>query len=265
MMKIKDNFLYLCADKELIKLDLKTLTVISRNTIFPKNGKSRDFIIDQDYIYFREFCTCFKIHANNLSIVNQWKLGQDLSSDICGITSDGTYFYAGLRNGPLATIHKETNEVNYHHVSDASIWTLKIDKYLYGGNVNGELLKIDKQTHKVLQCQSIHKKNLKSLLLTSNQVYTASQDLSVGIIDLATFNCIARIKKCHNKMFYIVGIWKDYLITASPPCGETKLWNIFDYSHYKTIKKATWNMIIKDHDLYILDGSSILCANLNAL
>ncbi|MGF7059666.1 hypothetical protein [Brassicibacter mesophilus] len=265
MMKIEDDIIYVCSDKNIIKVDKNTTKVMATKEVFPKNGKSRDFIIDGKFMFFREFCTCYKIDTDTLTIINEWQLGNDLTSDICGICSDDSNLYAGIRNGPLAVINKETNQVKYYNVSDSSIWTIKSEDFIYAGNVNGELLKIDKTSFKLVQHTKIHKKNLKSMLLTKNNIYTASQDLSFVIMDKEIRNSIDRYKNCHKKMFYLVGAWKDYIITASVPCGEMKIWDTANHSLYRTIEKASWNMTINDDNLYLMDGGTISFVGINKL
>ncbi|WP_273324142.1 hypothetical protein [Vallitalea guaymasensis] len=265
IMKIDGNIIYVCSDKNIIKIDKNTSNVIDCKKVFPKNGKSRDFIINGDFIYFREFCTCYRIDSDTLTIMNEWKLGNDLRTDICGICTDERNFYAGIRNGPLAIINKKTGQLKYYNVSDSSIWTIKADDFIYAGNVNGQILKIDKLSYHLIKYANIHKKNLKSMLLTKEYIYTGSQDLSLGIIDRETIECIDKYKNCHKKMFYLVGKWKNYIITASVPCGETKVWDISNHSLYKTINKATWNMTIKDSKLYMMDGGMISYVDMNKL
>lgn len=263
--KIHKNKIYICSDKKIMLVDLKTHDMLASREILPKNGKSRGFIIDGNMMFFREFCTCYAIDMGSLNIVHTWQLGHDLTSDICGICGDETHYYAGIRNGPLAIINKETNRVQYHQVSESSIWTIEADDFIYAGNVHGDLLKIDRTAYTLVNHMPIHKKNLKSMLLTNNKLYTASQDLSFAVIDKETLNVIDRYKKCHRKMFYLVGTWRDYVLTASVPCGEMKVWDITNHTLYRTLDKATWHMTISGDKLYIMDAGTLSFIDLQQL
>jgi len=95
-----------------------------------------------------------------------------------------------------------------------------ISDSIYAGNVDGDLLEIDKSNIKILRKKTIHKNNLKSLLLAEDLIYTASQDLSIAKVDKNTLDLIACQKRCHKKMFYLAGIWQDYLLTAHVAKGN---------------------------------------------
>ncbi|NLY88373.1 MAG: hypothetical protein GX085_01960 [Firmicutes bacterium] len=264
-LKKAGDILYAIAGKELIKIDSSTGRVIQREAIFPKDSKTRKFVIDKDAIYCRDFCRLYKIDLETLKINNTWELGTDLSSDICALGFDEDHVYASIRNGGFAVIQKATGEVKVYSVSESSIWEMIISDYIYAGNVAGELLVIDKHDIKVLKKEAIHKKNLKSLLLVGDVIYTASQDLSIAKVDKNTLETIASHKRCHKKMFYFAGIWRDFLLTVSPPCGEMKIWNEPDLSLYKPIWRGTWGSFIDGDILYEIGGNTIYCSNLNDL
>lgn len=264
-MKVVNDLIYICSEKSIIKINKNTGELIKSQKVFPKNRRSRQFFVDGKFLYCREFCKLYKIDTDSLTVLHEWELGTDLSSDICAIDFDEEKLFAGIRNGPLAVIDKESKNAEYYGVTDSSIWTMVVDEYIYAGNVNGELLVIDKANFEVLHCENVHKKNLKSLIVTKNTIYTAAQDLSLAAIDKETFNTISKIKGCHKKAFYILGIWTDFLITVSPPCGEMKLWNLSDFSLYKTIPKATWNMLIDEDILYMIDTEGISFIQMNKL
>lgn len=66
-------------------------------------------------------------------------------------------------------------------------------------------------------------------------------------------------------MFYLVGYWKNYIITMSPPCGEMKFWDMLDLSLYKTIYRASWDSFIEGDILYEKEGISIVRSKLKDL
>jgi hypothetical protein len=178
---------------------------------------------------------------------------------------DEANVYASIRNGGFAVIHKATGEVKGYSISESSIWEMIISEYIYAGNVDGNLLVIDKPGIKVLKKKAVHKKNLKSLLLEDEIIYTASQDLSIVKINKDTLEIIDSHKHCHKKMFYYAGIWQDFLLTVSPPCGEMKIWNKQDLSLCKTIGRGTWGSFIDGDILYEISGNTIFCSDLNEL
>jgi len=113
--------------------------------------------------------------------------------------------------------------------------------------------------------KAIHKMNLKSLLLEGDVIYTASQDLSIAKIDKGTLEPIAVQKHCHQKMFYLVGIWKDYLLTVSPPCGEIKVWHRPDLRLRKVIPIGTWGSFIDWGVLYEIHKNKIVQSHVEDL
>lgn len=265
LMQIVDDYIYIASDHNLIKVDKKTYEIVNLKKVFPKNGKARAFIVDGKSIYFREFCNLYRIDTMSFEITYEWKLGLDLTSDICGMSCDDKNVYIGMRNGPLAVIDKNTTEVSYHNVSSSSIWAIKADDYLYAGNVDGNLLVIDKDSLEVVEQIKLHKKNLKSLIVTDNKIYTASQDLSFSILDKETLKTLDVYKKCHKKMFYLVGIRCGHVITASKPCGEMKIWDMNNKELCKTIAGASWNMTIDDERLYYIKDDELLYTELNEI
>ncbi len=264
MMKILSNIIYILSEKSIILVDKESGNCIKKKEVFKKNRRSRQFFIDGDYLYCREFCTLYKVDVHTLEILYQWELGTDLSSDICGIDYDKHFIYAAIRNGPLAKINKQTKTVTYHPLTTSSIWDIKVIDKIYGGNVNGELLIIDKESLDVKLIKA-HKKNLKSLIITKDTIYTGSQDLSLGVFDKNTMLETGRIKKCHQKMFYVLGIWSDFIITVSAPCQEMKIWHKKDLALHKKIPYGNWNMAIDKDILYRMTSEGIFYIDMNDL
>lgn len=265
LMQVVDDYIYIASDHDLVKVDKKTYEIVKLKKVFPKNGKSRAFIVDGKNIYFREFCNLYRIDTKSFEITYEWKLGLDLTSDICGMSCDDKNVYVGIRNGPLAVINKNTTEVSYHNVSNSSIWAIEADDYLYAGNVDGDLIVIDKDSLEMVEQIKLHKKNLKSLIVTDDKIYTASQDLSFSILDKETLKTLDVYKKCHKKMFYLVGVRHDHVITASKPCGEMKIWDMKNKELRKTIAGASWNMTIDDKRIYYIRDDELLYTELNEI
>lgn len=257
------NILYVISGKKFIKVDSNTGEILQKAEVFAKDSKTRRFIIDKDVIYCRDFYRLYKIDAGTMEIISRWELGSDLSSDICALGSDETNIYASIRNGGFAVINKSSGEVKTYAVSDSSIWDMIVSDRIYAGSVDGNLYVIDKAGFKVLDSKPIHKKNLKSLLLEGDVIYTASQDLSIAKVNKNTLDVIDRKKRCHNKMFYIAGIWQDCLVTVSPPCGEMKVWNKSDFSLYRTVNRGNWDSFIDGDRLYEKADNRIVCTDLD--
>lgn len=232
--------------------------IINSKEVFNKNGKSREFIIDGNSIYIKDFYDLYEYDKNTLTLLHKWVLGTDLSSDINKLGSDNKNIYASIRNGSLAVIDKISKKIISYKVSDYSMWDYIVTSdYLYAGNVNGDFLVIDKNDFTVLQCTHLHKKNLKSLLLLDDVIFTASQDLSMKAVDINSLKLKLEAKKCHRKMFTIVGNYQNHIITTSPPCRETKIWNKNDFSLCEILPFASWNMIMIDNSLLFDDRNGI--------
>jgi len=256
------NILYIISGKEFVKVDCITGEVLQKAEPFFQNNKTRDFVIDKDAIYCRDFYRLYKIELETMEIIDRWELGSDLSSDVCALGYDETNIYVCIRNGGLSVIHKNSGEMKSYKISESSIWDIIVGDYIYAGNVEGELLVIDKADIKILKKKAVHKKNLKSLLPVGDVIYTASQDLSVAKVDTETLVIKDHRKRCHKKMFYFAGTWRDFLLTVCPPCGEMKLWNSSDLSLYKAMNRGTWDSFVEGDFLYEKIGNSIVATDL---
>lgn len=259
---VMDEFYCYCLSENIIyKYSLHEFKLIKKNEIFTKKGLSRALLIDNEFLYCRDFYSLYVLDKNTLQQLNLIQLGNDLSSDICGITSDDNYIYACIRNGDIAKISKQNLEkIQFLKLSNSSIWSIKVDNnYLYAGNVEGELLKIDKENMEITQKIKPHKQNLKSIIIDGNEIITASQDKTITIIDLDNFNVKSVYKKLHNKMFFLGGVWRKRLITSSFPCGEIKVWDKGDFSLINTIEmpKALSGRIIINNDTIYLSSRKI--------
>lgn len=258
VMKTERQNLYILNNKTLLIYNSDNKTIIQSKEMFDKKGESRDFIIDGNSIYMKDFCVLYEYDKKSLSLLNKWILGTDLSSDINKIDSDNQNVYASIRNGTLAVISKSSKEVIYYKISNYSMWDYIVTPgCLFAGNVNGDLTIIEKKDFKVLQNVHLHKKNLKSLYLLNDFIFTASQDLSMKVVDIKNLEIKLEVKKCHKKMFTIIGGYKNYIVTTSPPCGQTKIWNRNDLSLCDILPFSSWNMIMIDNSLLYDDRNGI--------
>ncbi|MDE6763674.1 MAG: hypothetical protein K2J73_08360, partial [Oscillospiraceae bacterium] len=121
-----------------------------KKEIFEKDGLARILIADENRIFISDFCTLYVLNEENFEIVAKMKLGEDLSSDICGMTADDKKIYCSIRNGKIITVDKNSFGKNAYDISDASMWRLNTyDKYLLCGTVDGQLLLLDRDTMSV--------------------------------------------------------------------------------------------------------------------
>lgn len=258
VMQTEGQNLYILNNKTLLIYNSDNKVLVQSKEVFNKKGKSRDFIIDGNSIYMKDFCALYEYDKNSLSLLNKWILGTDLSSDINKIDNDNQNVYASIRNGTLAVINKSSKDVIYYKISEYSMWDYIVTPdYLLAGSVNGELIIIGKNGFNVLQSIHLHKKNLKSLYLFNDLIFTASQDLSMKIVDIKNLEMKLEVKNCHKKMFAIIGSYKNHIVTTSPPCGQTKIWNRNDLTLCDMLPFSSWNMIMVDNSLLFDDRNGI--------
>lgn len=256
------DVLFIIQGKEIAKVDAETGSVIQSNAVFPEDNRTRDLVIDEDVIYCEDFYRLHKVDLATLEVVQTWALGSDLRSDVCSVGFDDCKIYASIRNGAFAVIDKASYEVKNYPVSQTSIWEMIISDYIYAGNVAGEFLVIDKELIAVVNSKAVHRKNLKSLLLEGDIIYTASQDLSIAKTNINTLDTILVKKHCHRKMFYLAGIWENYLMTVSPPCNEMKIWDKNELTLIKEISGGTWGAFNDGDLLYEFIDNKIVCSRI---
>ncbi len=212
--------------KDLIKIDKHSQDIILQRSVFEKEGLSRKLIADDKQIYIYDFCTLYVINQKNYELLGKWQLGNDLSSDICGIAVDHDTIYCSIRNGKIITLDKQSYLVNEFIVSESSMWSIKTyDQYLICGTVDGKLLLLDKSTLSTEKILVLGKKNIGSLYIDGETLYAASHDGKLFKIGLRSFEIEASMKNVHKKMFVCAGICEDMLVTVSYPCSEIALWN----------------------------------------
>ena len=90
--------------KKLLKIDKTSRNILCQKTVFGKDGLSRKLIADDDRIYIYDFCTLYVLGQKDYELLGKWQLGNDLSSDICGMTVDDETIYCSIRNGKVITL-----------------------------------------------------------------------------------------------------------------------------------------------------------------
>jgi len=233
---MENDNIYALKGKTIGKYPRKDLKEPLEVTMFEKEGLARGFIIDEKYLYCKDFCMFYIINKSDLSCIYKAKLGEDLTSDICGMTFDTKHVYVCLRDGSMVVINKVNYDTTLYKISNSSIWVIKSFKdLLYAGNVEGCLLIIDKSSMEVVKTIKSHKQNLKSLYVDDQRIITVSQDKQIIIRDYNTLEIINSVKNAHKKMFHIAAIWNQFLLTVSFPCGEMKYWELDTLNLIKTI------------------------------
>lgn len=251
----KERYIYCICKKTVYKIDKETKTIAYKKEIFEKDGLARILIADKNRIFISDFCTLYVLNEENFEIVVKMKLGDDLSSDICGMTVDDKKIYCSIRNGKIITVDKSSFGKNEYDISDASMWRLKIyDKYLLCGTVDGQLLLLDRNTMSAEKKLILSKQNVRSLYVNGTILYAACQDKKLFKIDLSKFEIIQFQKNVHKKMFDCVGSLDDILVTVSYPCSEIALWDMNTLEKRKEIKtplSLSGNACVEENKLYI--------------
>lgn len=211
---------------ELIKLNKRTGEPILKRRIFEKEGYSRDLAADREAIYVYDFITLLAFRADDYSPIGEWRLGNDLTSDICGMLVDTNAVYCSLRNGAFAAVDRQTGEVSAFSVANSSMWSVKAyGESLLCGTVDGNVLLLDKQTLSVQRALKLGRQNIASLYIAGDTAYAAGQDKKLYRIDLERFELINARRNAHGKMFRIAGMRAGGPVTVSHPAGEIRLWD----------------------------------------
>lgn len=245
---------FLCK-KMLCKIDKESGKIVCKKEIFEKEGSARIITADENQIYISDFCTLYILSREDYEIIGKWKIGEDLSSDICGMTVDEKRIYCSIRNGRIITVDKISFDTHEYVISDASMWSLKIfDHYLLCGTVDGQLLLLDRNTMLIEKKLILSKQNIRSLCVNDTTLYAACQDKKLCKIDLPKFEIVELQKNVHKKMFDCVGLYDDMLVTVSYPCSEITLWDMNTLKKRKEIKtplSLSGNAYIEEDKLYI--------------
>lgn len=212
--------------KNLIKIDKHSREIICQKPIFNKEGLSRKLIADDEQIFVYDFCTLYVLNQKNYELIGKWQLGNDLSSDICGMAVDSNTIYCSIRNGKIITVDRQSYRVDEFIVSESSMWSIKTyDSYLVSGTVDGKVLLLDKSAFSIEKKLILTKKNIGSLYINGETLYAASHDGKLFKISMRNFEIESLMKNVHKKMFDCAGIHGDMLVTVSYPCSEIAFWN----------------------------------------
>lgn len=266
---IQKNYIDFLCKKMLYKIDKVSEKTICKKEIFEKEGSARIMVADENRIYISDFCTLYVLERQDYEIIGKWRIGENLSSDICGMTVDEKRIYCSIRNGRIITVDKSSFDKHEYAISNTSMWSLKIfDHYLLCGTVDGQLLLLDRDTMLSEKSLILGKKNIRSLYINGTLLYAACQDKKLFKIDLLQVQIVELQKNLHKKMFDCVGLYNEMLVTASYPCSEITFWDMNTLEKRKEIKtplSLSGNAYIEGDKLYIasrnINGIGIIYLN----
>lgn len=252
---VTEHYIDCMCGKNLVKIDKSSREIICQKPVFEKEGLSRKLTADDEQIFIYDFCTLYVLNQKNDELVGKWQLGNDLSSDICGMAVDSNTIYCSIRNGKIITIDRQSYRVDEFIVSKSSMWSVKTyDSYLVSGTVDGKVLLLDKSTLSIKKSLILGKKNIGSLYINEETLYAASHDGKLFKISMRNFEIESLMKNVHKKMFDCAGICGDMLVTVSYPCSEIALWNKDTLEKIKVINiplKLSGRTHIENNFMYI--------------
>ncbi len=223
---VTEQYIDCMCGKDLIKIDKHSRDIVCQKTVFEKEGLSRRLTADDEQIFVYDFCTLYVLSQKNYELLGKWQLGNDLSSDICGMAVDNDTIYCSIRNGKIITLNRQSYLIKEFIVSESSMWSIIIyDPYLVCGTVDGKLLLLDKSTLSIEKKLVLGKKNIGSLYIDGETLYAASHDGKLFKISMRNFEIETSMKNVHKKMFVCAAIYEDMLVTVSYPCSEIAFWN----------------------------------------
>lgn len=241
--------------KNLVKIDKYSGDIICQKPVFEKEGLSRKLTADEEQIFVYDFCTLYILRQKDYELIGKWQLGNDLSSDICGMAVDGDTVYCSIRNGKMITLDRRSHLVKEFIISESSMWSVKTyDSYLVCGSVDGKLRLLDKAALSVKRELVLGKKNIGSLYIDGETLYAAGHDGKLFKIGMSNFEIETLMKNAHKKMFDCAGIYEDMLVTVSYPCSEIALWNKDTLEKIKVINtplKLSGRTHIENNYMYI--------------
>lgn len=144
---VQENYIDCLYGKKLKRIEKDSGKILYEKEVFQKEGLARILLADNNKLIISDFCTLNVFNKNNYELIGKWNIGNDLSSDICGMCIDEKKIYCSIRNGKIIKIDRITFKKKEYKVSESSMWSLKKYKdYLVCGTVDGQLLLLDKET-----------------------------------------------------------------------------------------------------------------------
>lgn len=123
---VKNHYIDCLCKKKLQKIDKDSGKVVYEKEIFEKEGFAKILLADEKQIFVSDFCTLYLLQEEDYEIVGKWKIGEDLSSDICGMAVDEKRIYCSIRNGKIITVDRDSFVQREYSVADSSMWSLRL-------------------------------------------------------------------------------------------------------------------------------------------
>jgi len=264
-MAVDENFMYIRCQRSMYKYNLLNMNRTAQNEIFTKDGKARYLSVCDEYVFLTDFCDLYILDKDSLQIAEVMRLGEDLSSDLGVTRFNDRKAYICIRNGKIAIMNINTKEYQKYDISDSSYWDFTVnERYLYIGTVQGELLKIDTSNMKTHRITALGNKNIYSVVIDDNLIYTVSQDRTIKSTNSETFKTICVAKKAVRGMAKILGLYKDSLFVADT--NKISVWDkqtlqlmrefIFPTGHFNK------GVLLAENKLFGSDYQSVYCAEL---
>lgn len=270
---IDEEFIYLGSKGAISKYQLADMSlkehIIVNDMIKNTTYSGFWFQIHDDYIFARDFCDLHIIQKKNLQLLYSVRLGENASSDVCGITDfKFPIAYVKLRNSKFEIFDVNTKETAQIEVSNASSWSSCIhEDRIYYSTTNGELLELERYTLREIRKMQLTKKmNTYSVVFHNNMLYTTSEK-GFKVVDIDTFELTQYRRNVFSSTeASILGIYKDAFVVVERKkiaifdIKTLTLQNRFDFpTGYRYMRYA----ILKGDMVYGSDECGIYCFNLD--
>ena len=98
---VQGDYIDCLCGKKLQRIEKESGNLIYEREIFEKEGLARILHADNGQIFISDFCTLYAFSQDRYELIGKWQLGEDLRSDICGMTVDKGTVYCSIRNGKI--------------------------------------------------------------------------------------------------------------------------------------------------------------------
>ena len=209
-MAVDGNYLYIRCKNDIYKFNTTDMTPVAKNNIFKKDGRARGLKIFGEKIFLYDFLDLYILNKVDLQVSDVIRFGASLSSDVCGaMWFDSPNVYVKIRNGRIYTLNLETKDVIKHEVAESSFWAHCVtENSVYIGTYKGELIEIDKTDLRTIRKIQLSRKNIYEVIFHNGLIYSVSQDTTLKIINMESFEIIHNIKKAVRGMSNILGFMK---------------------------------------------------------
>ena len=237
-MAADENRLYVRCKMDMCSYSKKDMSELSCNTVFKKDGKARTFSLFGDFVYLTDFCDLYILNKNDFQVLQVFRIGHDLSSDLGVVRFDSFHAYIAVRNGAMAVLDVLTHEYRVCDVASSSFWDFcVIDNLIYAGTTQGELLEIDTGKMQVLRKVLLGNKNIYGVVRYGDYLYTVSQDMSIKALHADTLEIAFQAKKATKGMARILGVYQENLFVADS--NKVSVWDTSTLHHQDTVAFPT--------------------------